>query len=267
MSIKTGVGLVEWARKCVRDGKHEYCYGTYCNPFTASKYAEKRRQYPKHYTEGRHVTYLEYIRAGKIGTDCVGLIKGYLWEKDGEIKYKRDNIPDVSAKGMYKACTVTGKVADSIPDIPGVLVFNTSLSHVGVYDGNGVILEAQNFKHSMQENPLSARRNTFTLWGLCPFIIYESSHDATSPSTSAPTGNLAGKGVQDVPTIRKGSNGVAVQICQRLLIAAGLALPKYGIDGDFGTETETALRKFQKGRGLTADGICGPKTWSELARI
>jgi peptidoglycan hydrolase-like protein with peptidoglycan-binding domain len=37
-------------------------------------------------------------------------------------------------------------------------------------------------------------------------------------------------------------------------------------DGDFGNYTDSAVRAFQKGKGLTIDGICGPKTWAELIK-
>ena len=38
------------------------------------------------------------------------------------------------------------------------------------------------------------------------------------------------------------------------------------IDGLFGSGTETAVKKFQKARGLVDDGVVGTKTWVELAK-
>lgn len=35
-------------------------------------------------------------------------------------------------------------------------------------------------------------------------------------------------------------------------------------DGVFGIMTDTAVRMFQRAKGLTVDGICGPKTWTAL---
>ena len=46
-----------------------------------------------------------------------------------------------------------------------------------------------------------------------------------------------------------------------LLIEAGL---ETDIDGIFGRHTESLVRDFQADRGLTADGIVGPRTWAEL---
>ena len=37
-----------------------------------------------------------------------------------------------------------------------------------------------------------------------------------------------------------------------------------GVDGIFGANTETAVKKFQKDLGLTQDGIVGPETWDKI---
>ena len=35
-------------------------------------------------------------------------------------------------------------------------------------------------------------------------------------------------------------------------------------DGSFGSGTKSALIKWQSAKGLTADGIAGPKTWAAM---
>jgi murein L,D-transpeptidase YcbB/YkuD len=37
-----------------------------------------------------------------------------------------------------------------------------------------------------------------------------------------------------------------------------------GIDGVFGSKTQDAVKSFQQGNNLTADGIVGPLTWAAL---
>lgn len=64
------------------------------------------------------------------------------------------------------------------------------------------------------------------------------------------------------PTVRSGSSGDQVKAAQCLLDAAGFdpGTP----DGIFGPATTTAARNFQTGKGLTADGVVGAKTWTAL---
>jgi len=63
------------------------------------------------------------------------------------------------------------------------------------------------------------------------------------------------------PTLSPGSKGEDVKLLQEILNSYGYSLK---VDGDFGSSTEAAVKKFQKSRGLVADGIVGPKTWNAL---
>jgi peptidoglycan hydrolase-like protein with peptidoglycan-binding domain len=38
------------------------------------------------------------------------------------------------------------------------------------------------------------------------------------------------------------------------------------IDGDFGTNTEYALRGYQKANNLEVDGICGKNSWNSILK-
>lgn len=64
--------------------------------------------------------------------------------------------------------------------------------------------------------------------------------------------------------LAKGSKGEQVKNLQILLIGKGYSCGSSGADGDFGTNTDKALKKFQKDNGLDADGICGKNTWNKL---
>lgn len=55
--------------------------------------------------------------------------------------------------------------------------------------------------------------------------------------------------------------GPAIASLQELLCAHGFRLK---VDGDFGSITEVAVRKFQKRHSLRVDGIVGPQTWRAL---
>ncbi len=64
--------------------------------------------------------------------------------------------------------------------------------------------------------------------------------------------------------IRRGNSGSTVRRVQNQLIKKGFKLPKFGADGDFGSETESTVKAFQKKNKLQADGIVGPDTWKKL---
>ena len=72
------------------------------------------------------------------------------------------------------------------------------------------------------------------------------------------------KNVEILPLLRKGCKGATVKAMQILLIGYGYGCGKYGADGDFGANTDTALRNFQRKYKLEIDGICGEKTWAKL---
>jgi hypothetical protein len=60
--------------------------------------------------------------------------------------------------------------------------------------------------------------------------------------------------------LRRGSLGAAVTTLQKRLQALGYTLPRWGADGVFGVETDTAVRAFQRAKKLTVDGIVGKNT-------
>ena len=78
-----------------------------------------------------------------------------------------------------------------------------------------------------------------------------------APTTIAP--------ITPTPTplsMRLGYTGEAVRTVQRKLKELGYYTGS--IDGDFGAETEKAVKAFQKANGLTADGKVGEKTLAKL---
>lgn len=58
-----------------------------------------------------------------------------------------------------------------------------------------------------------------------------------------------------------GCKSPSVETMQNLLVDAGYVVD---VDGMFGNETKKILAKFQNDNKLTADSICGPKTWKAL---
>lgn len=64
------------------------------------------------------------------------------------------------------------------------------------------------------------------------------------------------------PLLRSGSDREAVVRVQKMLNSAGF--PVGAVHGRFGPKTAVAVKKYQSSRGLSAEGIIGPKTWAVL---
>src|SRR5215210_806661 len=63
------------------------------------------------------------------------------------------------------------------------------------------------------------------------------------------------------PVVRRGDNIFPVRTLQQLLRARNRPV---SVDGNFGPNTEAAVKAFQQSNGLTADGVVGAATWPKL---
>jgi peptidoglycan hydrolase-like protein with peptidoglycan-binding domain len=63
----------------------------------------------------------------------------------------------------------------------------------------------------------------------------------------------------DTPELASGSSSSEVSAMQQVLQNGGFYAGP--IDGDFGPNTEAAVRTYQTQRGVTVDGIVGDQTW------
>ena len=94
----------------------------------------------------------------------------------------------------------------------------------------------------------------WTHWAVPKCVMSEQSSD-NNTQVDDPVG---------LPTLRQGAKGDIVKTMQQMLADAGSNLT---IDGIYGSGTRSAVVAFQKKHGLTADGICGPKTWAKLIEV
>lgn len=84
-------------------------------------------------------------------------------------------------------------------------------------------------------------------------VLSNGSKAETTPAEEAPR-----------TILKRGMKGDDVRRLQQRLMELGYALPKYGADGDYGSETATAVKAFQRDRGLQVDGIAGEATLAAL---
>lgn len=243
----TGKQLAEYCEK-VYKAKWVYWYGTYGKKCSQSLYESKKRQYPGHYTSDRTAGYMKDIREGKWCADCVGMIKSFFW-KNGDLtaapKYATNHCPDVSANGMIALCTQTGKIG-TIPDEPGLVVWKSG--HIGVYVGNGYTVEMKGFNYDCKRNKV--KDGPWTKWGRLPKSMI--SYTDVPAQEPEPT------------VLEKGDKGAAVKELQEDLLALGYKLPEWGADGDFGKETEAAVRLFQHDHEMEVTGIADARTLAAI---
>jgi len=246
----TNFQLVEFC-KAVYAALWVYWYGTCGYKCTEALYQSKARQYPDHYTPSRESGYMADIKAGKMCADCVGMIKAFFWmngDINGKNKYASNGCPDVSANGMYNLCKETGPIS-SIPDIPGLIVWKSG--HIGVYIGGGYTIEMRGFAYDCVKRAVAD--GPWTRWGKLPMLSYVDSPDAEPPKLGD-------------RILSKGDTGADVKELQEALMKLGFCLPKYGADGDYGKETEGAVKSFQRDNGLDATGIFDTSAFKALEK-
>ncbi len=144
-----------------------YVWGTFGGVFSEDLLLTKLAQYPDDVGP-----YEEFIRQNWLGrrtADCVGLIKSYGWydPETGEIVYNTNGMPDVTTEDMFAAAAEKGTI-DTIPEIPGVIVYCEG--HVGIYIGDGCVIEAMSTEAGVVKTKLAQR--PFTHWMKCPYITY-----------------------------------------------------------------------------------------------
>ena len=260
----TNLGLVAYA-KAMLDYKSDYWYGTYGNRASESLYQEKRRQYPSQYDKWDKSTFK--AQYGRKVHDCIGLIKGYLMNptlgEDGFVSdpltlSKYNSKYDISANMLEAKAKEKGDIK-TIPEIVGLIVWKSG--HVGVYVGNGYVIEERGHMYGTVRTKLSDR--PWTKWLKHPDIKYI---EDVKPE---PKGDTC---MVELPVLYKKTPtmvGECVRTLQIILNGKNYR-DKDGVpldaDGKFGGKTDYVVREFQRKNGLTVDGEVGKKTWDKLLK-
>ncbi len=165
-NTKNNLDLAAYAVQAWENG-WGYVWGTYGNVLTQSLFDYKLQQYPDGVGK-----YADFIRANWLNrrtADCIGLIKGYGWldAQSLEIRYGTNGMPDYGANQMYQSAVESGTI-DTMPEIVGLAVWKPG--HIGVYIGNGYVIEAMGTKYGVVKTEL-ARRN-WSGWCKIPYLDY-----------------------------------------------------------------------------------------------
>ena len=126
---KTNLGLVEYVKSKL-GLKTIYMLGGFGRILTQTM-IDRRINMGCPHTIRNLATIKEGI--GRYCFDCVGLIKGYLWEiSPGRVDYNIPKGSDQNVGMMYNSCTQKG-VLMSMPDILGLLVFTKEIGRASCW--------------------------------------------------------------------------------------------------------------------------------------
>lgn len=171
----TNTGLVEHAKKALAL-KTKYMWAGTLSPITDAYITQKVDQCIKAgvppsrsgYTDARIKELRKLANRGYYGVDCVCFVKSYLWGGIGSPNY--DSKTDVNANVMYQKATVKGTI-DTMPEIPGLIVYSKTHPHVGIYIGGGETIEST--LGARGDGVVKRKLDKFwEHWFQCPFIEY-----------------------------------------------------------------------------------------------
>ena len=170
---KNNLDLVAYATQAW-ENNWGYVWGTYGNVLTQSLFDYKLEQYPE--GVGNYKEFIEDNWLGRRTADCIGLIKGYGWldASDLTIGYAENGVPDYGANQMYEYATRNGTAGEdyggmsTMPEIPGLMLWKDG--HVGVYIGEGYVIEAMGTKYGVVKTEVEGRG--WSGWCKLPYLTY-----------------------------------------------------------------------------------------------
>jgi len=236
--VKNNLELIKFALSIVG---HPYVYGVNGKVITEHLIQIKAKQYPKLYTS----KYIAKARTkiGQIAYDCSGMIDVFL-----EV--------DFSADSYYEKAIKKGNKMTEMPDLLGVLVHFTG--HIGVYIGNGKVVEARGIDYGVIITNLKDR--PWVRWSICPLINYitEPIKPIEKPKNPYKFPEI---------TLYLGNKKMTKENIKWLQFELNKKY-KTKIDGLFGTQTDKDLKQFQSEvfKSNLVDGKCGPLTKEKLLK-
>ncbi len=207
-----------------------------------------------------------YSQAGRWGPDydCSSLVCT-VFEEAG--------IPLKSCGATYTGNMLSAALKAGFVPVPlakrirgDILLRHTSGSdgHTAIYLGNGTLVHAAGtYSHpesgDQSGNEICIQSYYDGGWQYC--LRYPEEMEATE---AVPAPVSFDPVTVTLPVLKNGDKGPSVMALQCLLNGYGWSVGPCGIDGEFGPDTEKALRTFQLDLHVAEDGKSGEKTWHYL---
>lgn len=218
----TGKQIADFAISCLG---HPYMYGVNGLRITEALIQQKRRQYPTKFSD-KKIAYLR-TKIGQIAYQC----NSFLTLPLGVEK---------TANGWLANAAQCGSIS-TIPEMLGVSVHYNG--HVGIYIGNGYVVEARGTYYGVVKTRVDER--PWKEWAMQPNVAYNTMESEDDFMIVCKRGDIDSAGAMPyVKAIQKG------------LLALGYVMKNnsgsvFGADGIFGEGTQNAVRQFKKDVGIT----------------
>lgn len=206
--------------------------------------------------------------------DCCGLFKCFMWHdySSSNAKYYGKTQKDKNCEGLIAEAKEKGKIS-TIPEQVGVLVYQKG--HMGIYIGNGQVLESTAAKYDGKKGRIyktyfkgtgkgcDGKRTTWTHWFKSPFLTY--SNEVTKEDKKEETTKndfFGGKGYFKLGDKHENIGKIAEFMYK--------TFPSYtkkeALGNYYGKNIQASIKEFQKRTKLESDGCVGPITLKELKK-
>ena len=269
--IKTNKELTAAAENAARNYKSVYVLGAFGWPMTQANKQRAINAYSFNRRADRKAV-INNATADTFGFDCICFLKALLWgwngdesKEHGGAVYQSNGVPDIGEKQMLDMCS------DVSEDFSNIQVgeYLWTDGHCGIYVGGGKAVECTyrwsdgvqlTDVYNLTKNSYNAGRY-WKKHGKLPYVTYEAEQPPVAGEKSEGDYSLAFR------YLRKGDKGEDVEAVQNLLIARGYGCGPDGADGNFGTNTDKAVRAFQGDCDIATDGVVGKDTMSRLLGV
>ena len=213
----TNSGLVKYCKEALKL-KTVYMWGGLFREVNKSYINQLAGMYSDQYGESRKNTLLGLCGKGYYGCDCVGLVKSYYFGGVGVANNAKGYVGawDFGVGSMYNAAKVKGKIS-TMPKKEGVLVMTSDYGHVGVYIGNGEVIECTLSKFGDGVVKTKFTDRNWAWWCQCPVIVDDTGVTGsnttiyTSGKANAPV-NVRDEASINGKIVAKLSRGTAVKL-------------------------------------------------------